>query len=1279
MPSRSASFSQLRASVSQFPSSQFQLPIQNFQPSDDYNQSVELFRDSEFPMLKGGEADLGDEGRAYLDHGGAALYSRSLVESYTEDLMTNLYGNPHSTSAPAELSSRRLEQVRDQALRFFNADPDEFDLVFVSNATAGIKIVMDCFRDLEATSSPSEDSPNKKQSPKKDGFWFGYHRDSHTSIVGVREVAGPNHRCFKNDGEVEKWLNDAIDGTEEPTSAEGRLGLFAYPGQSNLNGRRLPLTWPGKLRRSPHAVHRNTYSLLDAAALAPTAPLDLSDADTAPDFAVVSFYKIFGLPDLGGLIVRRRSGHILQWRKYFGGGTVEMVVCIKDAWHSKKTGSMHEQLEDGTLPFHNVIALGAAIEVHGRLFDSMESVSRHTSYLSKKMYDGLTALQHPNGLPVSRVYKEDTSTYGDSKTQGAAIAFNIQNSKGELVVYTDVERLANSNDIFLRAGGICNPGGIATYLGFAPWQMKRSFSAGHRCGTDAEGAEIVSGQPTGVVRASLGAMSTEGDVTAFLDFIREFFVEKQQLGTPLLHVTPVLRKPRTPQYQIECLRVYPIKGCGGYNIPAGMPWEVGAKGLYLDREWCIVHLDTGTALSRKRYPKMMKIRPSVDLEKGVLVISAPHSEQQPELKISLSWSFLEDGDGYRNNRRHSSSNFRASAAKVCGDPIPAHPYTSPHIVEFFSAAVGARCTLARFSASSTNSTKDLEARHTKAYLRRSYSSNAVSSLSSKSIRAPTMSNHTGSVFSSDAPQVITRPVLLPSESPISIITRTSLEWHNQQVKETRGKVAQPELFRANIVLAEMSPVETRGRRISPSVAQANIEDNWAFVRVGNMSFELLGPCSRCHLTCTDQIAAEKDHELFPVLARTRRFDGEVYFDQDPARVILRRDNPSKKPTISVGDTVRTWLSSEVYEKPAAMLFNDDDNDVPGRVGNLGNANFESSNHRHSHFEGSIILNQRASNTETGSHYSHRHSYAEAGGHLSRRISNTENGSHLSHRASNLENGGSQLSHRTSSLENGIYLSHRASIVENANHLGHRPSNAENGSSLSRRTSNAENGSHPSHRASNIEGSIILNHRTSQTSMKKKNAQSPSSPPTAPNITNNLLSHHASTASTHRNTALGSIIPPSTTTTIITGGINNNTNNAETNTSTVPSTYRPSSAAAVSPPTNGPVDVDLIEYAPLKATTFGRDSPKPTPPTRSLSGRPGARSTVNGATGSNSPTPGRAQSPAQMGAAEAERRINELTSTSRSSSEGSGTSGKWRHKIAESVVSMLDRPTTAPNF
>ena len=58
--------------------------------------------------------------------------------------------------------------------------------------------------------------------------------------------------------------------------------------------------------------HQNTYALLDAAALAATTSLDFSNPVTALDFTALSFYKIFGFPDLGGLIVRRKSGYVLS-------------------------------------------------------------------------------------------------------------------------------------------------------------------------------------------------------------------------------------------------------------------------------------------------------------------------------------------------------------------------------------------------------------------------------------------------------------------------------------------------------------------------------------------------------------------------------------------------------------------------------------------------------------------------------------------------------------------------------------------------------------------------------------------------------------------------------------------------------------------------------------------------------------------------------------------------------------------------------------------------------
>jgi molybdenum cofactor sulfurtransferase len=136
-------------------------------------------------------------------------------------------------------------------------------------------------------------------------------------------------------------------------------GLFAFPGQSNMTGRRLPLSWPGILRASEQPNHQDTYSLLDVAPLATTAALNgiFRHRELAPDSIVLSFYKILGYLNLGGLIARKSSGSILQWgRKYFGGGTVQMVTVLSNKSWYKSKALLHGSLEDGTLPLHNIIA-----------------------------------------------------------------------------------------------------------------------------------------------------------------------------------------------------------------------------------------------------------------------------------------------------------------------------------------------------------------------------------------------------------------------------------------------------------------------------------------------------------------------------------------------------------------------------------------------------------------------------------------------------------------------------------------------------------------------------------------------------------------------------------------------------------------------------------------------------------------------------------------------------------------------------------------------------------
>lgn len=787
--------------------------------SEGYDKYIERMREDQYPMLKDA---------LYLDHAGTTLYSKRLMERFQADMMANLFGNPHSASPSSQRSTQEVENLRLELLRFCKADPEHFDIIFTANATASIKLVMEAFREQE------------------EGFWYGYHVDSHTSLVGVRETA-KEHVCFVSDEEVTRWID--VEANDE------QLCLFAYPAQSNMNGRRLPLDWCRRIRQAN--AQRKAYTLLDAAAFVSTHPLDLSDVEAAPDFTVLSLYKIFGFPDLGALIVRKDAAHLFQKRKYFGGGTVDMVVCLKEQWHATKSGALHQQLEDGTLPVHSIIALKSAMQTHEELFGTLDMVSKHTSYLAEQLYNGLAELRHANGEPVCTIYKHVHSSYGDTHTQGPVIAFNLRDGQGNWVSNTEVETLASVKNIHLRTGGVCNPGGVAQSLALAPWEMRENFSAGHRCGGE---NDILNGKPTGIIRVSLGAMSTKSDVIQCLKFVDEFFVDK----TAQLSRSPspmLLDETRSRRFHVESLTVYPIKSCAGFQVPHATPWEIRTEGLAWDREWCVVHQGTGKALSQKQHPRMALIRPILDFKTGVLRISAPGTSEQITVPLSKDPTYFNTADFAHRN------------ASVCGDPIKARLYTSPAIADSLTNALGVPCTLARFPAASTHSPST---RHSKAHLQQQ----------------------------TKTAQTIPRPILLSNESPILTISRSSLNRLNEAIKAKGGKAAHPSVFRANIVLAE-SPL------LPPGQEQPWAEDHWDGMRVvnggdaGGPVLEFLGGCRRCQMVCIDQGSGERDQEPFVTLAKTRRFGGRVVFGVHTA-LVGGGGERGGSVTIRAGDGVETF-------------------------------------------------------------------------------------------------------------------------------------------------------------------------------------------------------------------------------------------------------------------------------------------------------------------------------------------------------------------------------------
>ena len=763
-------------------------------------------------------------------------------------MMSNLLGNPHSASPSSQLSTNRIEDTRLKALRFFNADPDDFDLVFVANATAGIKLVMEALRECDGS------------------FQYGYHRDAHTSLIGIRENA-MSSRCLVDD-DVERWLSGKESLVNEDTSS--KINLFAYPAQSNMDGRRLPLSWASKARKINSSTS-TTYTLLDASAFVSTAQLDLGQATTAPDFTVLSFYKIFGFPDLGALIVRKESGSILQERRYFGGGTVDIVLCSKEQWHVPKAQSLHESLEDGTLPFHNVLALDAALSTHRKLYGTMAQISKHTAFLAQKLYDGLAALRHSNSQPVCVMHSHGFSSQSSLHMQGPVIAFNLKNSHGAWVSNAEFEKLAAVREIHIRSGGLCNPGGVAACLDLEPWEMRRNFSSGFKCGTE---ADIYGGKITGVIRASVGAMNTKNDVEAFISFVEEFYCET--VAPPPVSYVSVTQS--LGHLFVENLTIYPIKSCGGLEIPLDPDWEVRPEGLAWDREWCLVHRGTGQALSQKRHPRMALLRPKIDFESGLLHVRY-HGTMPLDLPEEISIPLSENPAFYSGTGPNKSV-----SSRICGEAVVTQMCCKKEINKFFSEILGVSCVLARFPAGGSG----FSTRHSKAHMQKHQrpATSFVPEVPGTYPAPPTPPD-------SDS-EVQKRPILLSNESPILAINRASLDVLNEEITQSGGKAASASVFRANVVLASAS---SEGQNLYE-------EDHWTSLRIGQQTFQMLGSCRRCHMICVDQDTAEKNEEPFVTLAKTRRFESKIFFGSHMCHIPSKElTKEGQYPTIRVGDVV----------------------------------------------------------------------------------------------------------------------------------------------------------------------------------------------------------------------------------------------------------------------------------------------------------------------------------------------------------------------------------------
>lgn len=105
-----------------------------------------------------------------------------------------------------------------------------------------------------------------------------------------------------------------------------------------------------------HAASMGYHTLLDAAALAPTSVISLTD--TPVDAMAISFYKMFGFPTGVGALIAKKSFLEKLERPWFAGGTVDVVQAPGTIYSLNP--EIHEQFEVRTRNPRQMLQIGRA-------------------------------------------------------------------------------------------------------------------------------------------------------------------------------------------------------------------------------------------------------------------------------------------------------------------------------------------------------------------------------------------------------------------------------------------------------------------------------------------------------------------------------------------------------------------------------------------------------------------------------------------------------------------------------------------------------------------------------------------------------------------------------------------------------------------------------------------------------------------------------------------------------------------------------------------------------
>ena len=132
-------------------------------PAFDSTNKLDQLRATEY-------ARLDRHGHVYLDYTGGALYAEAQLREHIALLSDGIFGNPHSKNLTSMAMTQLVEQARDYVLRYFNASPAEYMVIFTQNSTGALKLIGEAY-------------------PFGPGDHYLLTFDNHNSVNGIREFA----------------------------------------------------------------------------------------------------------------------------------------------------------------------------------------------------------------------------------------------------------------------------------------------------------------------------------------------------------------------------------------------------------------------------------------------------------------------------------------------------------------------------------------------------------------------------------------------------------------------------------------------------------------------------------------------------------------------------------------------------------------------------------------------------------------------------------------------------------------------------------------------------------------------------------------------------------------------------------------------------------------------------------------------------------------------------------------------------------------------------------